>query len=185
LGIDRFHRKVVAPNIALGAGSIGTSEIADDAITSAKIASGAVNSTALASGAVSPAKANTALKTKVSTVYLGSISSSSNRFLMAAPYACTISKIGIIVDTQINKTTSNTTFWGFQVRNLTQSQDLMNSTAVSNARTDNATITADALYDLGVNQNLTLATGDVLELQMTASGSPNALSNLMAQVAFY
>jgi hypothetical protein len=56
MGIKKYRRKLVAPDFQTGAGTIGTTELADDAVTNAKIGALAVDTAEIAADAVTNAK---------------------------------------------------------------------------------------------------------------------------------
>ena len=56
MGIKRFRRKLVAPDVQTGAGTIGTTELADDAVTTAKLLAANVTTAKIADDAVTNAK---------------------------------------------------------------------------------------------------------------------------------
>ena len=62
--------------------------------------------------------------------------------------------------------------WSFQVRNLTQANDLLSTAAATNV----AEITADTVWEFSPDQNEDISASDVLELQITKNGNPSDLS---------
>ena len=141
--------------------SIGTAEIADTAVTSAKL--------------------STAAKTHIAVVRIGGLAGSDDRYLMVAPSAGAVVQISIVSDTATSGS-DGTNNWTMQVRNLTQGKDLLATAATTNGNE----IAADTVWDLGPDQNLTLAANDVLELQVTKNGSPTDLSSaeILAQIEY-
>jgi len=86
-----------------------------------------------------------------------------------------ISDVHIVSDTATSGS-SAVNNWSFQVRNLTAGLDLLATAKTTNG----AEIAADARYSLGVDQNnakANLGGGDVLELQITKTGTPTDLSS--------
>lgn len=102
-------------------------------------------------------------------VYLGSQSASFDRFVIFAHSTMTIVNAYITAGTTISADGAN--YWTFQLRNVTAAVNLF-ATAPSTAGT---AITADTLRTLAPNQNLSPTNGDVIQLQVTKTGTPTAL----------
>lgn len=111
---------------------------------------------------------------------------SANYWLMTIPvtgrYA--INSIYLISDTATTGSGAGTR-WDFQVANLTAGNNLLSVAKTTNG----AEIAADTPYSLGVNQNnakADLDALDVLELQITKTGTPTDLSGakVMVQVNY-
>ena len=92
-----------------------------------------------------------------------------------------ISDVTVISDTTTSGSTGGAN-WGFQVRNVTQSLNLRSATKTTNG----AEMTANTVYNLGLDQNLTIAAGDVLQFQVTMTGVPTVLAtaNIIVQVKY-
>jgi len=103
---------------------------------------------------------------------IGGISASDDRFIFVAPSACVVTKAYLVSDTATSSS-DGTDNYEFQVENKTQAEDLASSAKSTNG----AEIAGDTAYDLGLDQNLTLAAGDVLELQITKNNAPTDLSS--------
>lgn len=106
-----------------------------------------------------------------------------NYHIYAAPDAHVVSSIKIISDTTTSGSDGSNNY-AFVIRNVTQGNDLY---SVSGGKTTNgAEITADTVWDVTVDQNLTLAAGDVLELQITENGTATDLTSakLICQVNY-
>jgi hypothetical protein len=178
---DRAIMKMAARG-SVPAGTVGTSEIADDAVDGDKIADNAVSSAMITDGVVAPADASAALKTKTAVAAVGGFNATEQKYLFVAPYACTVSAVGLVSDTTTSSSNAGTNF-AFQVQNLTQANSLCSS-ATNTSQTE---ITGDARYVLPVDQNLTLTADDVLELQITKTGAPTDLSSaeVIAVVDYY
>jgi hypothetical protein len=110
--------------------------------------------------------------TNISTIAIAGIAASGNKFVFIAPNRCVIKSAKIVSDVATSGSGA-TAKYDFQVANLTQTLNLLSAAKSTNG----AEIAADAAYNLGVNQNLTLAENDVLELQVTKTGSPTDLSS--------
>jgi hypothetical protein len=111
-------------------------------------------------------------QTKSTTMYIGGIAATDNKFLFVAPYGVTIQQISIVCDTTTSGS-GGSAYYTFQVVNLTVTEDLISAVQ----STDGAEITGDLVYDLDPDQNLTLVANEVLELQMVKTGSPTSLSS--------
>ena len=68
------------------------------------------------------------------------------------------------------------------VANLTQTEDLM---AAAWNTDDNAEIASEVTADLTINQNLDIAQGDIIELQIVKTGSPTSLSSARVKVYLF
>ena len=110
-------------------------------------------------------------------INVGGFQTSDDKYLWSVPLASqyTIDEIYLICNTATTSSVVSTTDWEFQVRNLTAAEDLLSSPKL----TSDTEITADARYALGVDQNNTktdlASAGEVLELQVTKTGSPTDL----------
>ena len=82
-----------------------------------------------------------------------------------------VKRVTLVSDTTTTSDGSNN--WAFQIRNKTQATNLL-STA---ANTNGAEITADVVYAVTPDQNATVAADDVLELQVTETGTATSLTN--------
>lgn len=111
-------------------------------------------------------------------LHLGTISATDEKFCWIAPANATI--IGASIVSELGVTSSGVNFWTFQIRNLTAAVNL----AATAKTTNGAAITADAAYALTVDQNQSPATNDVLELQMTKTGAPNNLQEMILVLTY-
>ena len=114
----------------------------------------------------------------MTSVSVDGLSATVNIPLIAAPSAIIISDVKIISDTATTGSSAGVTEWGFQVANVTAGNNLKAATKV----TSGTEITANTVYALGLDQNLTLATSDVLRLVVTKTGSPTSLTSAKIQV---
>lgn len=113
------------------------------------------------------------------TVPIGSQSASFDRFVVIGRGTMTIVSAYILVGTTVAADAGN--YWSFQIRNVTAANNLLAA-----AKTTAATaITADTVFDLAPDQNLTVANGDVLQLQVTKTSSPTALDAECALILTY
>ena len=95
------------------------------------------------------------------------------RYIFVAPYDCKIDQVSVLSDTAV--AASDTNYYSFQVQNLTQAESLLAS-AVTTKTTGGTAITADAVYELGPDQNTVIDDGDVIELQVTETGTATDLT---------
>ena len=101
------------------------------------------------------------------------ISGTANSLLWIAPAACTISDV-LLVSSVATTGSSGSNAWSFNVRNVTQSENLRSASKSTNG----AEIGAEVAYALALDQNLTgIAQNDVLRLDVTQTGSPTSLSS--------
>lgn len=114
------------------------------------------------------------------TVHVGTISASDEKYIfITQDDATTITDVEIVSENGVAADGANK--WTFQVRDLTAAADLLSAVKDTSA----AAITADTRYALGVNQNNSaLAAAKVLELQMTKTGSPNNLQEMLVVVKY-
>lgn len=113
-------------------------------------------------------------------VHLGTISASDEKYLWIVSGASTITISDVLIVSETGVTSDASHLWTFQVRNLTAAVDLRSAVKSTNG----AAITADTAYALGLDQNLTPSAAAVLELQMAKTGSPNALTEMLAVVRY-
>lgn len=160
-------------NVAVAAG--GLLPLSGGTMTG-PIAMGSQKITSLASGTASGDAVN---KGQVDTaprcfpLHLGTISATDEKFILIVPANTTI--IGASIVSELGVASSGVNYWTFQIRNLTAGVNL----AATAKTTNGAAITADAAYALTTDQNLSPATNDVLELQMTKTGAPNNLQEML------
>ena len=113
-----------------------------------------------------------------SIMIIGGLAASVNKFIFIAPTRCVISNIKLVSDTATTDS-NGTNKWTFQIANLTQTLDLCSTAKTTNG----AEMAGDTAYDLGVDQNLVLSAGDVLELQITKGATPTDLTNAQISCA--
>ncbi len=113
-------------------------------------------------------------------VHLGTISATDEKYLWIVSGASTITISDVLIVSETGVTSDAGNLWTLQVRNLTAAADLRSAVKSTNG----AAITADTAYALGLNQNLTPSAAAVLELQMAKTGSPNALTEMLAVVRY-
>lgn len=104
--------------------------------------------------------------------HVGDLSATDQFFSFAVPANCTIVDAILMSETSTAGSGGGTQ-WEFNVRNLTASVNLKASNKVTNG----AEITADTVYALGLDQNLTPSANAVLEFQVTKTGSPTSPLN--------
>ncbi len=116
--------------------------------------------------------AERALK-KTSIILIEGWDNTDQRYLFVAPYDCRIDQVSLLTDTAVQ--TSDTHYYTFQVRNLTQSLSLL-ATPVRTRTEDAGAIKSDEVFDLSPDQNQVINDGDVLELMVIKTGTPADLS---------
>lgn len=117
--------------------------------------------------------AERALK-KTSVVQLTGWNATDQRYLFVAPYDCKIDQVSLVSDTAV--AANDTNYYSFQVQNLTAAKALLSSAKTTQA-TGGTAITGDAPYDLSPSQNQVISDGDVLELQITETGTATDLTS--------
>lgn len=137
--------------------------------------------TSLASGtasadAVNKGQVDAHVQTHV--VHLGTLSATDEKFCFVAPANCTILSASIVSELAV--ASSATDYWTFQIRNLTAGVNL----AATAKTTNGAAISADTAYALTTDQNLSPATGAVLEFQATKTLNPNNLQELLLVLTY-
>ncbi|NQW16761.1 MAG: hypothetical protein HQ478_04670 [Chloroflexi bacterium] len=110
---------------------------------------------------------------KTAIVQLTGWSTTTNRYLFVAPYDCNIQAVSIVSDTAV--AASDTNYYSHQIQNLTQAEALL-SAAQTTKITGGAAIAVDAPYAITPDQNSIVSNGDVIELQVTATGTPTDIS---------
>jgi len=101
------------------------------------------------------------------------ITGTGNSLLWIAPSACTISDV-LLVSSVATTGSNASNAWSFNVRNVTQSENLRSASKSTNG----AEIGSETAYALALDQNLTgVAANDVLRLDVTQTGSPTSLSS--------
>lgn len=118
---------------------------------------------------------------QMTSVSVDGIAATVNIPLIAAPSAITISDVKIISDTATTGSGAGDNYT-FQIENVTAANNLKASAKSTNG----AEISANTIYAIGLDQNLTLTTGNVLRLVVTKTGSPTSLASakIMVQVNY-
>lgn len=114
---------------------------------------------------------------------IGAVTASADKFLFRAPVDLAIKAVYVLDDTTL--AASLTAYWSFQVAlfraaDYSSKYNLLSSLAT----TETVGLTANTPRDLGADQNLDLRAGDVLELQITETGSATNLVDLFVQVDY-
>lgn len=116
--------------------------------------------------AVNKGQVDTRVQTLV--IPIGSQSAAFDRFLLVASGTQTIVQAYVLAGTTIDADGSN--YWTLQIRNVTAGANLLTTPASTAA----VAITADTARALTPDAALTPSSGDVLQLQVTKTGSPTA-----------
>jgi hypothetical protein len=99
------------------------------------------------------------------------IAGSINKYLFIAPNRCVIRKIKLVSDTT-TASSDGSNKYTFQVVNLTKTLNLLSTAKTTNG----AEITQHVAYNLGADQNLVIDANDIIQLQITKTGSPTSLA---------
>jgi len=116
----------------------------------------------------------------VAHTLLGQIDASDQKRIFVAPAKCYVKDVWLITET--GAALHGTAYHSFQVKNVTDAEDLM-AAAVSYL-TGGTAITADTPYKLTPDQNNLLQEGDVLELDVTKVSTPTALEECAGSVVY-
>lgn len=141
---------------------------------SGAIAMGSQQITGVANGTASTHAVNKGQvdgREHVVTVTIGSVSATATKLLTVAPAGMSIVQAYIVNASTIS--TSATNYWSIQVANQTQGLN-MASTAFTTNSTGGSAITANTATSLLLNQNLSPTALDVINVTLTATGSPTA-----------
>lgn len=115
------------------------------------------------------------------TINKGTASASFTYYMGRIPTPAEI--VGCYLITHPGGTSNASDFWQFQLRNLTQANDLL-ATAKSTWIGSADDPVEDVPYSIPPDQNLVIATGDVLEFQATKNGAAAALTETCVQVVY-
>ncbi len=136
------------------------------------VASGTATSDAVNKGQVDGRR-------ELAVVRLGTLSASQDAYVFALGVAATIANVTLATTASLTSNASDK--WTINVRNLTTASNL--KAADYDTDTD-GDFTADARNDLGLDQNLAITAGNILELQIAKNGSIGNLTDLVAFVEF-
>lgn len=98
-------------------------------------------------------------------VPVGAQTASFDRFLAIGRGTMTVLDCKFLSGTTI--ASSGTDYWTFQIRNVTAAVNLLSTAATTNG----TAATADTAFSITPNQNATLTNGDVLQMQVTETGT--------------
>lgn len=190
VGSGTLAGDVVVNSTNIEANAVGSSELADDAVTKGSMnaedfgdfTAGSDGTCTVDSGAITPAKASTGLKTKCAMMNIGGISATDQKYLFVAPYACTIVGVSLLSDTSTATSDPTTNYYSFAVNNLTVTNSLGDA-----IKTSSSELAGDAAYLLNCTGNLDVAENAVLELSIVKQGSPTSLATaeVGAMVEYY
>jgi len=113
-----------------------------------------------------------------SVVLTGGISGTGTLYIDVPEHSFYVQDLVVLSDTTTSGSDGSNN-WAVQVQNLTQANSLKATAWDSNT---DAELTADTATVVVLDQNQTVAAADVLEVQLTMTGAPTALSS--AQVFF-
>ena len=116
--------------------------------------------------------ATTNLQTNMVQAAIGGFNATEQKYLFSAPSSCQVTNVILLSDTATASSDGSNNFT-FQVQNLTDAEALLSAVVT----TDSNEIVADAAYQITPDQNNNLDQGDVLELQITKTGTPTDLSS--------
>jgi hypothetical protein len=117
---------------------------------------------------------------KTSIMRVDGFAATADRFIFVAPYDCRIDAVSRVSDTGV--AANDTNYYGFQVQNVTQSAALLSSAKTTQA-TGGEAISADTPFAIAPDQNQVISDGDVLELQITETGTATSLATAQIVVA--
>ena len=96
-------------------------------------------------------------------------------YIFVAPCRCVVEEVLLASDSACDDDASN--YWEFQVQNLTDAEALIETPLDSDTAADAVLDNADEAYALGIDQNNVLEAGDLLELQVSETGTATDLSS--------
>jgi len=116
---------------------------------------------------------------RVATQRIGGLSGSDDRFLFIAPCDCHILQVRLLPDTATAGSDGSNN-WSFQVYDHAVSVNLLSAAK----NTNGSELAADTDYVLDPDQNTEIAADSPIELQVTKTGSPTALTDaeIMVQI---
>ena len=131
-------------------------------------------------------KRNLANGFNVTQAYPIGANASFNRYLFTCPAAfpdkvgaLVIEDVVLVSDTAV--TAHDTNYWSMQLVNLTKTEDLM-AAVITTKVTGGTAITADTAYRLTPDQNNSLGSSEVVELQLTKAASATDLTAAVLSV---
>jgi len=135
---------------------------------------------------VSGSEASANLRKKVACIPIDLIKKRDKNYIFVAPSACTILAIKLVTESEVPADASD--YWELQVRNLTQSLDLLDPVRSTQLSGDNVgALSADTANDLDTGsflQNASLVTDDVLQLQITERGHAPNIEDILVVVVY-
>ena len=143
------------------------------------LAANSVDSAEIVANAVRTQELSTVANTNSTVVSLGDTNATQQKFVFVAPAACTVTRIGFVVDTTVTSDATGS-HWSIQVR------DMVGGTLVVDFANDGTgtPLTANVVTDAPALTNTALSADDVLELQLTKAGSGADLKELTVVVDY-
>lgn len=112
------------------------------------------------------------------SIPLGTLSATTTAFLVVTRAAITVADVDILSASGTTSDGSNN--WAIQVDNVTDTLNLRSAAKSTNG----AEITANTVYALGLDQNLSVSANKVLRITLTLTGSPGNLNGALAQLRY-
>lgn len=118
---------------------------------------------------------------QIFVVDIGIATATGGKVLFAAPRSVHVESVTLLAESTSHDASN---YYSFQVRNVTQSQDLVATPVATEPDPGAGNIATETPYLIATDQNQVVASGDVLKLNWTKTGSPGDIANLVAQISY-
>ena len=177
-----YHDGAPGASGVIGAGAVGTAQLANNGVTADKLSAGAVGTAQLANNGVTADKLSPSARTRVSVCSFGAdVAATREQVIFVAPTDGAITGVSLVATDGIAADGTGAAIWEFEIENQTGPAVV----ATATTKTDAIVAYTPLAFNLSaVDGALDIATGDVLVLTATKTGGVANLKGLAIAVTY-